>query len=125
DTFDPSGPNPDVYAADGGFKVFEDDGRLIVLTEQAGQSISAGAVVPLRLDDSSGGATVYRNNILTCSGSPHSTGDVLSLDSGFLFGTTLHAVGGLIAQDPTATWDLLTRQVVGSAFPQSPRVILI
>jgi hypothetical protein len=126
DTFDPSGPNPDVYLPEyGGFKPLEDDGRLIVLTGQAGagQTISAGAYVPLRLDESNGGATAYRNNILGCVGLPHSMGELLPIEGGILTGVTVHAVSGLIAMDPAARWDGDAKQIVGSAFGQSPRVI--
>src|SRR6266487_671282 len=120
--FDAAGANPDVYLPEGGFNPAQDDRTSVVLTvgDPLNPPISY-SYLPLRLGY--GGAVEFRSNISTCVGVPIATGDVIPMESGGMSGPTRAGIDDLIAMDPTALWDPITRGVVGSAFARSPRVI--
>jgi hypothetical protein len=52
-------------------------------------------------------------------------GDQLALEPGAKVGPTNHGLSALIDKDPTAEWDPATGTVINSAYPTSPRVIIV
>jgi hypothetical protein len=124
DTFDPTGPNPDVYLT--GFDPSTDQGTPIGLVVYDG-TLTGRAAWPVRTGEAGGAA--FRLDILTCSGYLHSIGDSLPLATGNLVDLLGPAVSDLIAQDPNALWDPGANGgkggVINSAYAQSPRVIAL
>jgi hypothetical protein len=70
------------------------------------------------------GGDEYRNLWSTCNPGLVGAGDRCQPEPGNMVGPTNQAMRDLIAQDPDAYWDPTTLTVQGSAFSQSPRVIL-
>jgi len=135
--------NPDVYTPASpsspgtGFTLAVDLGVQTVL-KQGGPatSLSPGVFEPVRIPSTycpvPQGGDCYRYSIENCAGLPISIGDVLQSENGNMIGPTSQGVGGLIAQDPSATWDVNSNSVVNScaqATPScggsSPRVVAI
>jgi Flp pilus assembly protein TadG len=50
-------------------------------------------------------------------------GDRLDIEPGNMVGPTKQGLAELIAQDPIAQWDPVTKTVINSAYPVSPRII--
>ncbi len=130
DTFNPSGTTPDVYSTAVGYDPAVDDGRALVLHAGApGSPLNAGNFIPVDLPRdppiADAGGYNYRENIYFCAGTPLSIGASLALEIGNMIGPTAQGIATLIAQDPNAYWDAVTRSVRGSAFAQSPRVIAL
>jgi len=71
------------------------------------------------------GGDEYRENIATCNTSDIFPGDWLQTENGLMAGPTNQGMRDLIAQDPDAYWDPITRSVQGSHFAISPRIVLI
>lgn len=71
------------------------------------------------------GANEYRWNIANCNSSMIEKGDWLMLKPGGMVGPTRQGMDELIAKDPNAEWDDATQSVINSAFPVSPRIVLI
>ena len=124
DSFDPTGPNPDLYLT--GFDPVTDQGTPIELVVSDG-SLTGRAAWPVRTGEA--GEAAFRLDILTCSGYLHSIGDSLPLATGNLVALLGPAMSELIAQDPNALWDPGANGgkggVINSAYAQSPRVIAL
>ena len=129
DTFDPTGPTPDVYY-DGymGFDANEDQGIPMALTLYRFSGNPTGQTAwPLVVGES--GSTNVRSAIEGCSGYLHGIGESFQSQLGSLTGVVRQSFTALIAQDPGAMWDPSANGgrggVIGSAFPQSPRIIAL
>ena len=126
DTFDPTGPNPDVYLT--GFEPLTDQGRAmsLVLYNRV-EPLQGRSASPVVVSEPGGGA--FYEAIVACSGYPHAVGDTFPLASGNLGGPFGAAIADLIAQDPDATWDETANGgrggVVNSAFAESPRILAL
>jgi len=72
------------------------------------------------------GGDVYRDLIIgeTCEPFSIGIGDLLALEPGGMVGPTNQGLDALIAKDPTAEWDPVTKTIINSAFPVSPRIVL-
>ena len=124
DTFDPTGPNPDVYL--GGFDPLTDQGLpLTLVLYNRIDPPRAGSAWPLVVSEPGGGA--FYDAIVNCSGYPHAMGESFPSMTGNPSGPFASAISELIALDPDATWDATANGgrggVVNSAFAQSPRII--
>jgi len=71
------------------------------------------------------GSAEYSNNWATCNPAIIGGGDVCQIEPGGMLGPTNQAMRDIIALDPGAYWDPGTSTVLGSAFGQSPRIIMI
>ncbi|MFH1755411.1 MAG: pilus assembly protein TadG-related protein [Candidatus Latescibacterota bacterium] len=97
------------------------------------QTIAPGVFYPVNfppLDDESGdsplpGASWYETWIAECEPYTVEPGDRLQIEPGNMVGPTRHGLEKLIAQDPAAAWDPVSKKIIGSAFGLSPRVGLI
>jgi hypothetical protein len=112
-TFDPTGPNPDVYipqnginSPGSGFSLANDYGVELTLKYGSPNStINPGWFQPLDLDGGGGGAAEFRSDIAGCSGVVISIGDLIPKENGNMIGPTKQGIGDLIDLDPNATWD--------------------
>jgi hypothetical protein len=89
--------------------------------------LSAGWYMPLALPNDVGGND-YEWNIANCYRTPlliGSTVETTRTEPGRMVGPTTHGVEALIAKDPGAYWNSVTKTVEGSAFAVSPRVVPI
>ncbi len=141
-TFDPTGPNPDVYvpatstSAGSGFTIANDYGTELLLKTGSPQSaINPGWFQPIRLPGNLGGDD-YRDDWTGCSGNNFSIGDYLPKENGNMIGPTAQGVKALIALDPNATWNYTTKRVDNSCWEtascvgnpgatQSPRIVAL
>jgi Flp pilus assembly protein TadG len=140
-TWTPYNP-PDVYTPPSandpgtGFTVANDLGMAITLKAGSPQSsISPGVFFPVRLPTYTGGSTGgsdYEANIADCNGVAIPIGSFLQSENGNMIGPTAHGVSDLIARDPGARWDPVSKSVVNScaqATPscgtRSPRIVAI
>lgn len=125
DTFDPSGPNPDVYL--NGFHPAEDHGTPLALTEFDGPVVTGQSMVAVQTGFA--GAEGYLNSLVQCSQFLHPVGGTLSLIGGLLQGPRSDGIDQILSTDPNASWDPAANAgrggVVNSAFPFSPRVIAL
>jgi hypothetical protein len=126
DTFDPTGPHPDVYLT--GFESLTDQGLPMSLgLYNRVEPLQGRSASPVVVSEPGGGA--FYEAIVTCSGYPHAIGDTFPLASGNLGGPFGAAIADLIAQDPDASWDQTANGgrggVVNSAFAQSPRILAL
>ncbi|MFH1681565.1 MAG: hypothetical protein ABIH26_13110 [Candidatus Eisenbacteria bacterium] len=82
---------------------------------------------PLNKGGPVGGAYRYHAWILGCVDSSFSVeaADTLVLEPGNMVGPTIAGVETLIASDPGAHWDEGANEVVGSAYPVSPRIVKV
>jgi hypothetical protein len=71
------------------------------------------------------GGDAFRQNLATCNPSAVGFGDVLQMETGNMVGPANQGMRDLIAQDPNAYWDSITRAIQGSAFPLSPRIFFL
>jgi hypothetical protein len=71
------------------------------------------------------GGTAYKKAIEACDEHLIQPGDRLAFQVGGLVGPTNQGMTSLIAGDPDATWDASSGTVTNSAFPVSPRVVLL
>ena len=78
------------------------------------------------------GGDDYRYSISHCNGLAIPIGTVLQSENGNMVGPTSQGVADLIALDPTADWDPITKTVINSCAqaatpcaPKSPRVVAI
>ncbi|MCK4657051.1 MAG: hypothetical protein KAT85_08445, partial [candidate division Zixibacteria bacterium] len=71
------------------------------------------------------GADAYREWIATCEPYYVGVGDLLQIEPGNMVGPTDQGVAELIGADPLAEWDPVTGTVINSAYPVSPRVIIM
>jgi Flp pilus assembly protein TadG len=71
------------------------------------------------------GADNYRTWIYSCAPFLVQPGDSLLLEPGAQVGPTRQGMQDLIAQDPGAYYDSVTKTIKGSAYGQSPRVALV
>ncbi len=71
------------------------------------------------------GGDAYREWIGYCEPYLVSIGDQLQIEPGNMVGPTMQGIQVLIDRDPNAQWDEATGTVVNSAFPTSPRVIVV
>jgi hypothetical protein len=126
DTFDPTGPNPDVYSEGNvGFNPVEDQGRpmsLVVYDRVSPPQGQSGWPIAV-------GAGGFYEEIVACSGYLHMVGESFPSPNGAVFAPFGPAMDDLIAQDRNARWDSTANGgrggVIGSAFPQSPRIIAL
>jgi hypothetical protein len=124
DTFDPTGPEPDLY--DGlGYNLLEDHGRPISL-------VLYDRVSPLKGESAwpiTVGQSGLHEEIVACSGYLHFVGASFPAVQGASIAPFGPAFGELIAQDPDARWDPTANGgrggVVDSAYGFSPRVIAL
>jgi hypothetical protein len=115
----PVGNNPGT-----GFTVAADLGRMVTLKAGGPQtSISPGVYFPVRLPTYTGpstGGSDYRANIAQCNGIPIGIGTTVESENGNMIGPTAQGVADLIAQDPNADWDPVTKSVINSCAQASP-----
>ncbi|HET6340669.1 MAG TPA: pilus assembly protein TadG-related protein [Gemmatimonadota bacterium] len=74
------------------------------------------------------GGRWFRDNIAVCNPEIISVGEEHDVEPGNMHGNVVKGVEALIAQDPLASWDTATNQVVGSAFDPwvgSPRIGIV
>jgi hypothetical protein len=125
----PSGSNPGT-----GFTVAADLGTLLVLkTGSPADAIAPGVFYPVRIpryDGDSAGGDDYRENIASCNGLPIEIGDTLESENGNMIGPTSQGVQDLIALDPGAEWDPVSKSVTGGCgeagtCAHSPRIVAI
>jgi len=125
DSYDPAGT---------GYNAPTDVGTQIVLKSgNPQQSIEPGIFYPIDfppINDPSGEAPLtggkwYENWIAGCAPWIIEPGDELQLEPGNMVGPTQHGMEDLIAMDPNAKWDPVSKNVIDSEFGQSPRVGLI
>jgi len=128
-TWTPFNP-PDVYtppSSNGpgtGFTVAADLGTMVTLKAGGPQtSISPGVYFPVRIPTYTGGSTGgsdYRANISDCNGVAIPIGTMLESENGNMIGPTAQGVSALIARDPSARWDPVTKSVTNSCAQASP-----
>lgn len=136
-------PNPDVYIPPSssspgtGFTVAADLGVRVTLKHGSPHdAIAPGWFYPVRLPQIGGGVSNggndYRNNIRNCNGVAIPIGSELGTENGNMIGPTKQGVNDLIALDPNAAWDPVTKSVRNSCAqanpscgPRSPRVVAI
>jgi len=128
-TWTPFNP-PDVYtppSSNGpgtGFTVAADLGTMVTLKAGGPQtSISPGVYFPVRIPTYAGGSTGgsdYRANISDCNGVAIPIGTMLESENGNMIGPTAQGVSALIARDPGARWDSVTKSVINSCAQASP-----
>jgi Flp pilus assembly protein TadG len=121
---------PDVYAPPSsngpgtGFTVASDLGTMVTLKAGGPQtSISPGVYFPVRIPTYTGGSTGgsdYRANIAECNGVAIPIGTMLESENGNMIGPTAQGVSDLIAKDPSAQWDPVTKSVINSCAQGSP-----
>ncbi len=126
DTFDPTGPNPDVYYDSlGGFDPLEDQGRpmSLVLYDRV-TPLQGQSAWPIAIGESN-----FFDEIVACAGYLHVVGESFSSAGGAVIAPFGPAFGELIAQDRDASWDPSANGgrggVIDSAFTQSPRIIAL
>ena len=134
DTFDLTGPSPDVYiglkpfpdpnTSYTGYNADRDRGLQIVLKADNGTKITASFYNPWDLPGSVG-ASDYRNNIAGCNTAVMPIGATMAPEPGNMVGPTKQGTDDLVAKDPNARWDTSCKCVKGSAFATSPRVVII
>ena len=128
-TWTPFNP-PDVYTPPSssgpgtGFTVAADLGMMVTLKAGGPQtSISPGVYFPVRIPTYTGGSTGgsdYRANIADCNGVAIPIGTMLESENGNMIGPTAQGVSALIARDPGARWDPMTKSVTNSCAQASP-----
>ena len=128
-TWTPFNP-PDVYTPPSssgpgtGFTVDADLGMMVTLKAGGPQtSISPGVYFPVRIPTYTGGSTGgsdYRANISDCNGVAIPIGTMLESENGNMIGPTAQGVSALIARDPGARWDPVTKSVTNSCAQASP-----
>ena len=128
-TWTPFNP-PDVYTPPSssgpgtGFTVAADLGTMVTLKAGGPQtSISPGVYFPVRIPTYTGGSTGgsdYRANISDCNGVAIPIGTMLESENGNMIGPTAQGVSALIARDPGARWDPVTKSVTNSCAQASP-----
>ncbi len=128
-TWTPFNP-PDVYTPPSssgpgtGFTVAADLGMMVTLKAGGPQtSISPGVYFPVRIPTYNGGSTGgsdYRANISDCNGVAIPIGTMLESENGNMIGPTAQGVSALIARDPGARWDPVTKSVTNSCAQASP-----
>jgi hypothetical protein len=136
-------PNPDLYVPPSGsdpgtgFTVANDLGTELVLKPgRPSDSIAPGWFFAVDLTDADHGGRDYRDNIAGCSGATFGIGDDIQMDmdteNGDMIGPTRMGVDDLVALDPNATFNPITKEVEGSCaaagtclFSQSPRIVSI
>jgi hypothetical protein len=104
--------------------------RLTVKQGRPQDAIAPGQYYPVDLpipDSPLVGSDRYRSNIATCNPSTVSITDMLMTETGRMAGPTKQGVEELIAQDPGASWDSSTNEIVGSNYGAtgSPRIIRV
>jgi Flp pilus assembly protein TadG len=143
DTFDPTGPNPDVYVEPTandpgtGFTLAADLGVKVTLKAgKPNEALAPGVFGPIQLPLSTGGysngGAQYRSLISGCNSVGVSIGDSVPVETGNMIGPTKQGVDDLIALDDKATWDS-TNKVVKNSCAQaatpcaafSPRIVAI
>ena len=98
DTFDPSGPNPDVYL--NGFNPAEDHGTPLALTEFDGPLVTGQSMIAVQTGfDGAGG---YLNSLVQCSQFLHPVGGSLSLVGGLLQDPRSEGIDQILSMDPDA-----------------------
>jgi Flp pilus assembly protein TadG len=142
-TFDPTGPNPDVYIPPSGsgpgtsFVIEGDLGTELVLkVGNPNDAINPGwfQAVDLSSDEENGGAATYEDAIRGCVKKVWAIGDDIPKENGNMVGPTRHGTEDLIDLDPDARWD--GEKVVNSCvgppytcsvpgFTHSPRIVAI
>jgi len=128
-TWTPFNP-PDAYTPPSssgpgtGFTVAADLGMMVTLKAGGPQtSISPGVYFPVRIPTYTGGSTGgsdYRANISDCNGVAIPIGTMLESENGNMIGPTAQGVSALIARDPGARWDSVTKSVINSCAQASP-----
>jgi hypothetical protein len=149
-TYDPTGPNPDVYVPQNGstpgsgFKLPDDYGvELTLKVGSPGDTISPGWFQALDLGVCGHGASCYRDEIRGCvGGSPYGIGDMVPKKTGNMQGPTEQGTQDLIDLDPNADWDPMANggkgAIVGSCtqpgnppcpggltYAYSPRIVAV
>ncbi|MFH1277906.1 MAG: pilus assembly protein TadG-related protein [Candidatus Eisenbacteria bacterium] len=134
-TFNPdSVSNPDEYydPVATGYVAPADLGAQVVLKLANGNQDGFGTdwyyavdFPPVNKGNPETGANVYRDWIMGCRDDDIivEPGDLLKCEPGNMVGPTRQGLAVLMAQDPGASWDAAGGEVVGSAFPTSPRII--
>jgi|SoiMetStandDraft_5_1073268.scaffolds.fasta_scaffold02402_2 Flp pilus assembly protein TadG len=123
----------DDYVAPGqpgynGYNPTTDKGMQLVLRAGTGNNIEPTAYYSWSMPGAPSGeigGDWYRQNIAGCNRSVVHPGDSMIQEPGAMSGPTIQGIEELIAQDPNATWDTTTNQVINSAKEPSPRVFPI
>jgi hypothetical protein len=133
DLYVPPGPTPGVHTS---YRSPNDVGLLLTL--KGGQNpmsdtdpIVSSMMIPVRLPDGAGGypasAAAYEDSIRSCVRARVTIGDYLPTHGGVMDGPTEAGVEELVAQDPKAKFNPVTKTVEGSCAPGcapvSPRVV--
>jgi Flp pilus assembly protein TadG len=126
DAGEPYDPDRTGYLAD------TDAGQVITLkVGNPQQAIEPGIFFPVDFPPLGGdespltGGNWYREWIANCAPYTVGIGDELQLEPGNMVGPTRQGMEELIALDPGAYWDSGSGAILGSAYPVSPRVVLI
>jgi hypothetical protein len=141
-TFDPTGGSPDVYVAPtptdpgSGFTIASDYGvELLLKPGRPHDAINPGWFQPVRFPGSSGGND-YRQALANCVSGNFEIGDYLDKENGNMIGPTRQGINDIIALDPSATWNPVSKQVENSCWQtnscpgnpgitQSPRIVAL
>jgi hypothetical protein len=120
--------NPDEYhPASGanytGYDSEVDRGILLTIKAANGNNIAPSFYYPMAIPGSSGAAD-YRWNIANCNTTVFQFFQLLTAEPGNMVGPTRQGIEDLIAQDPNAYWDPVSRRVVSTMHP-SPRAKLM
>jgi Flp pilus assembly protein TadG len=133
DAFDNKGnplTNPDIYipADQSGYTGYNQEsnrGQQLVIRAGTGNNITVSFYYSIAIGYITGGDP-YRWNIANCNTYVMHWGEKLMQEPGAMEGPTIQGVEELIARDPNAHWNDVTKKVEGSAYPgQSPRVFPI
>ena len=141
-TFDPTGPNPDVYvppsatSPGSGFTVAADYGtELLLKPGNPHDTINPGWFQPVRFPGMQGGND-FRTALASCMSGGFEIGDYLDKENGNMIGPTAQGIKDLVALDPNAVWNSTTNHVDNSCWvtnscpgnpgiTQSPRIVAL
>lgn len=123
--------NPDIYipADQPGYTGYNQEanrGQALVIRAATGNNITSSFYFSIDLSKPpiTGGAE-YDWNIANCNTTNYYWGDLLQQEPGAMAGPTISGADLLIAKDPGAYYDSVTKSVKGSAYGHSPRTFPI
>ena len=123
--------NPDIYIPANqpgytGYNQESERGQLLVIRAGTGNNITVSFYFSIDLSKPpiTGGAA-YDWNIANCNTTSYYWNDLLQSEPGNMVGPTISGADALIAKDPGAYFDSVTKTVKGSAYGHSPRTFPI